>query len=125
MAKIIAKKIPYADSTVYKKGNTITLTAYDYLYGLFLFDGATNQIYVNLPLTKPVYASNFTVALGSTSVSFASVSGIHTISNARIRTSTGIGVSSIQFIITGDFSNTPPSLSPIVVGIEGTTITFT
>lgn len=109
----------------YSAGDKISLSNIDYLYGGYYYDSGEQRLILNLPLDKPCYASGYNVALGATSYSFGSPSGLLTIANASMTSIKQIGKTMLQFFIKGSISNPPAQFAPIFMELHDTVITFT
>lgn len=107
---------PIAVKDEYKAGDVITITPKDYMYGLIV----GTQIYVNLPLNKPISATSASLTITSPSLSIATVQGQKDATSVRV-VSVSIANATLQFNIDTNISSV--DVSPIALGMNGT-ITF-
>lgn len=110
----VAKEM--TDDLYYKAGDTINLTAKDYMYGIIV----GTVFYVNLPLDKPVKASSASLSISDNSFGVGTVQGLKTVTSFTVTSST-IAKTSVQFVISTNVSAV--DVSPIAFGITGT-LTF-
>lgn len=109
----MANGVIIKEPKVYQKGDTISVTSRDYLYGLLFTTG--NQVYLNLSLDRPIISGTPTISNLPTTIPMGTVVGKKDMTNIN-STSVSIINGGLQIIIDGLYDTTglPPTYSPVI-----------